>query len=1027
MRMRLPTGLWLAALLLSGGAQTNLPRIWLAGGSVDYITQIALTPDGRYLVSSDHSGFVRLWRVEDRQLIWTRHFTGGIDRSILHADAVRVSPDGQWITCTLTNRSYTIFQASGFVLRLTDGAITPVNLGGAIRFDFHPEGQLLAYSDRVRLRIIRLSDGAPLFEASHPFGLGQGDLVFVPQTDFVCLLGWSEVQRATLLRVWNWRTGAVVHESSFPRVTPGRLAVTADGRYLATSLSDDLGGCYLAVEAVVFEPRNQWRVTAHLSYDRTHTRLFMGCLPEYPAFPPVAFSPDGSLLAVGGAAISLWDTRTWTNRRSIVSPDGYALSLCFRDTATLFAGYANGRLLLWRLERDPLPVLRKRLGNLVFSAAVSADGQIGVLCDLDGSLEVWHLMQGRRLWIHWVPQNLPRTVTITRQGDRVAHAVADGIVIRDALTGEARQVIPIDGAPLSFNAEGDYLLIAQSEGFGSRILAWNLLQNRLERTIPHGSWPLNVRLSADGQYLMLQDNITVTLLNWRTGEMQQQDAGIARGGFELTPDHNYLVQGGLTFASLRDDRFWRIGRAPLGAGAALSEQQWAVFNYHPRALGEAVGACDLNDLRLRWWERVPKNSYIVFTPDGRRAFIASWNAVGYVDLTAQHFPEPISALTIPVKQVETLPNEELCLASASNSYGTDLATINLRTGQVLQFREHEQILAIITTGTTTNRFGFVAHGESVQVWPLFCLFPEYTYYATSRSLPRRAWFTAHDRYLLVESEGILEVWDTQLQVRTQSRSSRASFTPRSGEWLITTASAIALRRMPRGELIRYLYPTMGYSLALAPSGRFLIVLDSPDLSVIRLDLFPERVAWRWTNPVLYLCQIEPQERYFIGISRFQPMEAALYRTSDGARLFTFPYTERRFPVELAISPDGDLVAALYSDGVIEFYDPFTFQRVADYRDEVGTPLSSALQFTRDGRHLLFGRHDGSVLLIPNPRFYLPGDVDGDGCIGDTDLLRVLLRFGDAFIHLPEDITQDGQVDDADLIAVLLRFGQGCAQ
>lgn len=52
-----------------------------------------------------------------------------------------------------------------------------------------------------------------------------------------------------------------------------------------------------------------------------------------------------------------------------------------------------------------------------------------------------------------------------------------------------------------------------------------------------------------------------------------------------------------------------------------------------------------------------------------------------------------------------------------------------------------------------------------------------------------------------------------------------------------------------------------------------------------------------------------------------------------------------------------------------------------------------------------------------------GDVDGNGCVDDADLLEVLFAFGatggDA------DANCDGIVDDADLLEVLFAFGSGC--
>jgi len=54
-----------------------------------------------------------------------------------------------------------------------------------------------------------------------------------------------------------------------------------------------------------------------------------------------------------------------------------------------------------------------------------------------------------------------------------------------------------------------------------------------------------------------------------------------------------------------------------------------------------------------------------------------------------------------------------------------------------------------------------------------------------------------------------------------------------------------------------------------------------------------------------------------------------------------------------------------------------------------------------------------------------GDVDGNGCVDDADLLAVLFAFGNSGSGLDEDVNCDGTVDDADLLEVLFNFGNGC--
>lgn len=57
--------------------------------------------------------------------------------------------------------------------------------------------------------------------------------------------------------------------------------------------------------------------------------------------------------------------------------------------------------------------------------------------------------------------------------------------------------------------------------------------------------------------------------------------------------------------------------------------------------------------------------------------------------------------------------------------------------------------------------------------------------------------------------------------------------------------------------------------------------------------------------------------------------------------------------------------------------------------------------------------------LPGPE----GDVDGNGCVDDADLLIVLFNFGNQ--GGTGDVNNDGTVDDADLLIVLFNFGSGC--
>jgi hypothetical protein len=77
-----------------------------------------------------------------------------------------------------------------------------------------------------------------------------------------------------------------------------------------------------------------------------------------------------------------------------------------------------------------------------------------------------------------------------------------------------------------------------------------------------------------------------------------------------------------------------------------------------------------------------------------------------------------------------------------------------------------------------------------------------------------------------------------------------------------------------------------------------------------------------------------------------------------------------------------------------------------------------LSLNRDG----WTGHQQAFLL--DTAFPPRGDVDRNGCVDDTDLLRVLFEFG-AQGYRNEDLNWDGTIDDADLLVVLFNFGGGC--
>ena len=97
----------------------------------------------------------------------------------------------------------------------------------------------------------------------------------------------------------------------------------------------------------------------------------------------------------------------------------------------------------------------------------------------------------------------------------------------------------------------------------------------------------------------------------------------------------------------------------------------------------------------------------------------------------------------------------------------------------------------------------------------------------------------------------------------------------------------------------------------------------------------------------------------------------------------------------------------------------------------GSSLLAAYAISHDGRYIVGWGYNAATrrmeaYLLNTGSHYMAhnGDVDGNGCVDDTDLLAVLFAFGEQG-YRNEDLNRDGTVDDADLLIVLFNFGSGC--
>jgi hypothetical protein len=181
-----------------------------------------------------------------------------------------------------------------------------------------------------------------------------------------------------------------------------------------------------------------------------------------------------------------------------------------------------------------------------------------------------------------------------------------------------------------------------------------------------------------------------------------------------------------------------------------------------------------------------------------------------------------------------------------------------------------------------------------------------------------------------------------------------------------------------------------------------------------------------------LWQGEPYERRTLRLVRFSENGRLLSDAElveDGrpylSGLVRVNETGQRYvAVSGAVHPDApqgvSLLARVDASGQFLWRLPSDIEYDALFAESDGSLLTAgSLVFEGQGFPTPYYRRIVAVRYAPN------GDLDGNGCVDDADLLGVLFAFGQQGADLAADLNGDALVDDADLLQVLFAFGEGC--
>ncbi|MET0622964.1 MAG: caspase family protein [Pyrinomonadaceae bacterium] len=323
------------------------------------------TPDGRQLVTGDFGGSIRFWDIRTGRELRSLKLSAGAYGGVVIdgvVTAVAVSRDGKILAGSSTDGTVVLFDvATGRKLRALKGHTEPVS-----DIALSPDGRtLVSGSNDKSVAVWDVATGRVLRSFKNLDA--EVNAVALSPDGRVAAAGVGDGAGKQNVKVWDAQTGAELRTLAAHTDRVESLAFNPAGDRLAAGL---------------FESYKVWDVqTGAVSYETAS--------PEKLKANTVAFSPDGSRLARGGAQLVMHDAATWGAQYEIPARANRTIdTVAFSPKGRLILGGGFRSVDLWggTSNNEPLAQLPRTSGSKL---AFSPDGRRLVTGASLGGSSLW--------------------------------------------------------------------------------------------------------------------------------------------------------------------------------------------------------------------------------------------------------------------------------------------------------------------------------------------------------------------------------------------------------------------------------------------------------------------------------------------------------------------------------------------------------------------------------------------------------------------------------------------------------------
>lgn len=549
-------------------------------GHRDHILAVAMTFDGRQVVSASIDESLKVWDLAKGQEVHTLSAHRGA------VMAVVITPDGRQVVSGSGDRTLKVWDlATGQevrTLRRHRGAVTAVAMT--------PDGRhVVSGSGDRTLKVWDLTTGQEVCILQ-----GHADAV---RAVAVTPDGRQIVSGSgdRTLKVWDLATGKEVQTLRGHKDAVLAVLVTPDGRQVVSASMDAtlkvwdlergqelraLYGHADAVRAVTITPDGRQLVSG--AGDRTLKVWDMATGHEVRSLrghelwiTAVAVTPDGQQVVSASTdeTLKIWDLAAEQRFRTRCGHEGTVTAVAVTSDGRLaVSASTDGTLKVWSMETSQEDFALSGHAASVMAVAVTPDGRFVVSGADDRTLKVWALATGQKIYTLRGHTGAVTAVTVTPNGQHVVSASEDqtlklwdltsgqelctlcghqSVVTKVAITPDGRRIVSGSGdrilkvwdlvtkqdlltfrghklwiTALAMTPDGQQVISASGD---HTLKVWNLATGQEIRTLrTHGDTVRAVAVTANGKYVAYVSRDRLTLLNLETGTQVASFVGDCR-------------------------------------------------------------------------------------------------------------------------------------------------------------------------------------------------------------------------------------------------------------------------------------------------------------------------------------------------------------------------------------------------------------------------------------------------------------------------------------------------------------------